>query len=84
MTKKIKLNKNVLVASLQKLPNQFTLQDIISFVENQSIEMINFMYPAEDGRLKTLNFVVNELAYLETILSQGERVDGSHRLWTYS
>ena len=77
MTKKIKLNKNVLVASLQKLPNQFTLQDIISFVENQSIEMINFMYPAEDGRLKTLNFVVNDLAYLETILSQGGRVDGS-------
>lgn len=77
MTKKLKLNKNAVVAHLQKLPQQFTLSDIISFVENQGVELINFMYPAEDGRLKTLNFVVNDLSYLETILTQGERVDGS-------
>jgi glutamine synthetase len=35
------------------------------------------MYPAADGRLKTLNFVINNLDYLETILTCGERVDGS-------
>lgn len=39
--------------------------------------MVNFMYPAGDGRLKTLNFVINDAAYLDTILSFGERVDGS-------
>ena len=39
--------------------------------------MVNFMYPAADGRLKTLNFIINDLAYLETILTNGERVDGS-------
>ena len=39
--------------------------------------MVNFMYPAADGRLKTLNFVINDLEYLETILTLGERVDGS-------
>ena len=27
--------------------------------------MVNFMYPAGDGRLKTLNFVINNLGYLE-------------------
>ena len=43
----------------------------------EGIEMVNFMYPAADGRLKTLNFVINDLEYLETILSTGERVDGS-------
>jgi len=35
------------------------------------------MYPAEDGRLKTLNFIINDFEYLDTILSYGERVDGS-------
>lgn len=39
--------------------------------------MIDFMYPAEDGRIKTLNFMINNYAYLETILTDGERVDGS-------
>ena len=39
--------------------------------------MVNFMYPAGDGRLKTLNFVINNQAYLEAILTCGERVDGS-------
>jgi glutamine synthetase len=39
--------------------------------------MINFMYPAGDGRLKTLNFVIHNQAYLNAILTCGERVDGS-------
>lgn len=39
--------------------------------------MVNFMYPAADGRLKTLNFVINNAAYLDAILTCGERVDGS-------
>lgn len=37
----------------------------------------NFMYPAADGRLKTLNFVINNASYLDAILTCGERVDGS-------
>ena len=39
--------------------------------------MVNFMYPAADGRLKTLNFVINNASYLDAILTCGERVDGS-------
>ena len=77
MDKNIALNKNLVVKKLQKSPSQFTLSDIISFIESEGIEMVNFMYPAGDGRLKTLNFVINSLEYLETILSCGERVDGS-------
>jgi len=77
MNKDIRLNKNAMVAYLQKTPADFTKADIIDFVENNGIEMVNFMYPAADGRLKTLNFVINSLAYLETILTLGERVDGS-------
>ncbi len=71
------MNKNEVVAYLRKSPKDFTLGDIIDYVRERGIEMVNFMYPAGDGRLKTLNFVINDLAYLETILTKGERVDGS-------
>ena len=77
MNPHIQLNKNAVVAYLGKQPGEFTKADIIDFIVNNGIEMVNFMYPAADGRLKTLNFVVNDMAYLETILTLGERVDGS-------
>lgn len=77
MTKDLQLSKNAVVAFLQKAPADFTKADIVDFVTKNGIEMVNFMYPAADGRLKTLNFVINSLAYLETILTLGERVDGS-------
>lgn len=68
---------NTLVRFLQKPSCDFTKKDIISYVEANNIQMVNFMYPANDGRLKTLNFVINNSEYLDTILSCGERVDGS-------
>lgn len=77
MTNDYQLSKNALEAYLQKPQAYFTKEDIIDFVLANGIEMINFMYPAADGRLKTLNFVINSLLHLETILSLGERVDGS-------
>ncbi|MCM1066477.1 MAG: glutamine synthetase family protein [Muribaculaceae bacterium] len=77
MTKTLELCKNDVVSFLQKNPADFTLSDIIMYVRDRGIEMVNFMYPAADGRLKTLNFIINDLAYLESILVNGERVDGS-------
>ena len=71
------LNANPLVAFFQKSPREFTKADIMRYVAEHGIRMINFLYPAGDGRLKTLNFVVTDRAYLDTILSCGERVDGS-------
>ena len=74
---RLALNANRVVAFLQKLPQEFTKQDIIRFIEENQIKMVNFMYPGGDGKLKTLNFVISDRAYLETILTCGERVDGS-------
>ncbi|MDE6198969.1 MAG: glutamine synthetase family protein [Muribaculaceae bacterium] len=71
------LHKNEVVRFLKKDPRQFTREDIVKYVEDNGIEMINFMYPAADGRLKTLNFIINDREYLYTILASGERVDGS-------
>lgn len=71
------LNPNVLERYLQKSSIDFTKEDIIEFVKANSIEMINFRYVADDGKLKTLNFVINSLEHLDQILTTGERVDGS-------
>ena len=77
MDKKIALTPNEVVAFLEKAPENFTREDMLTFIEEKGIRMIDFMYPAEDGRVKTLNFTVNSLEYAETILTEGERVDGS-------
>lgn len=77
MEKKLVLNPNPLVRFLGKLPDQFTKEDIISYIKSEGIEMVNFRYVGGDGRLKTLNFVINSIEHLETVLTYGERVDGS-------
>ncbi|RHJ91081.1 glutamine synthetase family protein [Parabacteroides bouchesdurhonensis] len=77
MNNELVMNSNSLVESLQKPAAEFTKADIIQYILEKDIHMVNFMYPAGDGRLKTLNFVINNLAYLDAILTCGERVDGS-------
>lgn len=71
------LNANPIIVALQKPSAEFTKADIINYIVKNEIRMVNFMYPGGDGKLKTLNFVINDLAYLDTILTCGERVDGS-------
>ena len=64
MNQELSMNANKLVAFLQKPTSEFTKADIISFIQQNDIRMVNFMYPAGDGRLKTLNFVINNQTYL--------------------
>jgi len=68
---------NPLVQYLQKPAKDFTKADIIKYIIENGIEMLNFRYTGGDGRLKTLNFVVYDEEQLEEVLSSGERVDGS-------
>jgi len=79
MTKEneILLNPNKIVRYLQKPSSEFQREDIIRFIMENGIEMINFRYVGEDGKLKTLNFIINSKDHLETIFAIGERVDGS-------
>lgn len=73
----ILLNPNELVRFLKKPAAEFSRHDIIRFIEETGIRMLNFRYVAEDGKLKTLNFVITGRKHLETLLTHGERVDGS-------
>ena len=73
----LQFNINPVVAQLHKHPCDFTMDDIIRFIRENDVHFINFMYPGGDGRLKTLSFVITNMAYLKSILTCGERVDGS-------
>jgi glutamine synthetase len=74
---RIDLNPNKLVQYLDKPPEEFTKKDLVKFISENEIQMINFRYVGGDGRLKKLNFVINNKAQLDSLLSVGERVDGS-------
>lgn len=77
MRSSIEMNPNPLVQYLNKFPHEFTKSDIIKYIEDNNIEMVNFRYVGWDLRLKTLNFIINDKPHLEAILTAGERVDGS-------
>ena len=71
------LTANLLERYIQKPADQFTIEDIINYVFEKEIEMINFRYVADDEKLKTLNFVVTGRQELEPLLKYGERVNGN-------
>jgi len=73
----IALNPNKIVQYLKKPAREFTKQDLIKFIEDNNIGSVNFRYVGGDGRLKTLNFIINNKSQLDQLLSAGERVDGS-------
>ena len=73
----ILMNPNKIVQYLEKLPSEFTKMDLIKFIEENKIRVVNFRYVGGDGRLKTLNFIINSKTQLDRLLSTGERVDGS-------
>ena len=73
----LSLNPNPLVRALGKQSHEFTRADIIHFVAEQGIPMLNLRYLGGDGRLKVLNFAIQSADHLNRILTMGERVDGS-------
>ncbi len=77
MNRSIEMNPNPLVQYLNKPPQEFTKEDLMKYIEDNDIEMLNFRYVGEDDRLKSLNFVINDREHLEQVLTAGERVDGS-------
>lgn len=77
MTNFTEMNPNPLVQYLNKPADEFTKADVVKYIEDHNIEMVNFRYAGDDGRLKTLNFVISSRQHLNNVLTAGERVDGS-------
>ena len=51
MNKELEMNPNQLVAFIGKPCAEFTKADIIHYIQENGIRMVNFMYPAGDGLL---------------------------------
>ena len=52
-------------------------RDILKFVSEENIKILNLCHIPEDGKLKTLSFSAADNKRVEEILELGERVDGS-------
>lgn len=73
----IGMNPNRIVQHLGKLPEEFTKRDLLRFIDESNIEMVNFRFVGGEGKLKILNFMISSKSQLDRLLSSGERVDGS-------
>lgn len=68
---------NPLSILLDKDKSDFNRDDLIKVIEQKQIERITFHYTALDGQFKELKIPIVNRKQAETILSGGERVDGS-------
>jgi glutamine synthetase len=68
---------NPLSAILDKPSQDFQRADFLTIIEHKQIERITFHYTALDGKLKELRLPFSSCREAESILSEGERVDGS-------
>ncbi|MBS7633189.1 glutamine synthetase [Candidatus Bathyarchaeota archaeon] len=53
------------------------IDDVVRFIEQKNVKLLNFCHVPEDGRLKMLSFAVTDRNQVTQILDFGERVDGS-------
>ncbi|NLJ06040.1 MAG: glutamine synthetase [Sphingobacteriales bacterium] len=68
---------NKIEAYLNKKCEEFTREDLVKFIIDNDIHLLNFRYVGGDGRLKALSFVITSAEQVNQLLSSGERVDGS-------
>ncbi|MFC1944673.1 glutamine synthetase family protein [Chloroflexota bacterium] len=73
----VEMHPNKIVQFLDRLPEDFTREQLVRFIEKNDVRFVNFRYVGGDGRLKTLNCGINSKYQLDRFLSSGERVDGS-------
>ncbi len=71
------MGKNLLESVLSKKSHLFTKEDFINYYLEGGFQMVNFHYIGGDLRIKTLTFYIDTPQYLDSILTYGERIDGS-------
>jgi glutamine synthetase len=60
-----------------KPANEWGVDDLSGFVQDQGVRVLSLMHVGGDGWLKTLDFVPRDTAHLVDVLAGGERADGS-------
>jgi len=57
--------------------NLIEKENVVKFISEKDIKILNLCHIPEDGRLKTLTFAISDEKEVQQILEFGERVDGS-------
>jgi len=52
-------------------------ENVVKFISEKDIKILNLCHIPEDGRLKTLTVAISDEKEVQQILEFGERVDGS-------
>ncbi len=68
---------NPLSILLNKEPMDFLRADFIKLIQGRGLERITFHYTALDGKLKELKIPISSADQADSVLAEGERVDGS-------
>ncbi|MDH4197450.1 MAG: glutamine synthetase family protein [Candidatus Aminicenantes bacterium] len=68
---------NPVAAYFGKPPADLRRADLLRFIAERGVERITFHYTAIDGKLKELKIPVADRSQAESVLADGERVDGS-------
>lgn len=62
---------------LGKKKDEIQREDVLRLIKDLGLTQINLNYIGLDGKMMELKVPINDLAYAELILAQGERLDGS-------
>ncbi len=68
---------NPLCKQLNKERDEFSRADMLRVIEERELAFITFHYTALDGKLKELRLPIQNREQAESLLANGERVDGS-------
>jgi len=52
-------------------------EDVLKFISEKGVKILNLCHIPEDGRLKTLSFSASDKKHVQEVLEFGERADGS-------
>lgn len=63
---------------MQRILNFSEKEEIVRFISENGVKILNLCHIPEDGRLKTLSFSAADKSRVSEILEFGERVDGSN------
>ncbi len=57
--------------------NLIEAEDVVKFISEKRVKILNLCHIPEDGRFKTLSFSASDKKQIDEVLEFGERVDGS-------
>lgn len=61
---------------LGKAPDKICKKDVLKYIKENKIQILNLSYIGSDSKLKHVSFPASDLEYMESVLSLGERTAG--------